>query len=37
MDVVSTMWGNCLNMSDRYKETSESGLALRIPISLSEC
>ncbi len=36
-DVVSTMWETALNMNDRYKETSEGGLALRIPISLSEC
>lgn len=36
-DVVSTMWETALNMNDRFKETSEGGLALRIPISLSEC
>jgi L-serine dehydratase len=36
-DVVSTMWETALHMNDRYKETSEGGLALRIPISLSEC
>lgn len=36
-DVVSTMWETALNMNNRYKETSEGGLALRIPISLSEC
>lgn len=36
-DVVSTMWETALNMNTRYKETSEGGLALRIPISLSEC
>ncbi|MPR34909.1 L-serine ammonia-lyase [Salmonirosea aquatica] len=36
-DVVSTMWETALNMNHRYKETSEGGLALRIPISLSEC
>ncbi len=36
-DVVSTMWETALNMNHRFKETSEGGLALRIPISLSEC
>jgi L-serine dehydratase len=36
-DVVSTMWETALNMNYRFKETSEGGLALRIPISLSEC
>lgn len=36
-DVVSTMWETALNMNNRFKETSEGGLALRIPISLSEC
>lgn len=36
-DVVSTMWETAMDMNTRYKETSEGGLALRIPISLSEC
>ncbi len=36
-DVVSTMWETALNMNNRFKETSEGGLALQIPISLSEC
>lgn len=36
-DVVKTMWETALDMNSRYKETSEGGLALNIPISLSEC
>ncbi|PWJ58410.1 L-serine dehydratase [Dyadobacter jejuensis] len=35
--VVQTMWETAQDMSNRYKETSEGGLALRIPISLSDC
>ena len=36
-DVVSTMWETAQNMSDKYKETSLGGLAVRIPIQVSEC
>ncbi|QRR03936.1 L-serine ammonia-lyase [Dyadobacter sandarakinus] len=36
-NVVLTMWQTALDMSNRYKETSEAGLAVNIPISLSEC
>jgi len=36
-DVVKTMWYTALDMNSRYKETSEGGLAVNIPISLSEC
>lgn len=36
-NVVNTMWLTALDMNNRYKETSEAGLALQIPISLSEC
>lgn len=36
-NVVSTMWQTALDMNNRYKETSEAGLAVNIPISLSEC
>lgn len=36
-NVVLTMWQTALDMNTRYKETSEGGLALNIPISLSEC
>ena len=36
-NVVTTMWQTALDMNHRYKETSEGGLAINIPISLSEC
>jgi len=36
-NVVLTMWQTALDMNHRYKETSEGGLAVNIPISLSEC
>jgi L-serine dehydratase len=36
-NVVTTMWQTALDMNTRYKETSEGGLAINIPISLSEC
>ena len=36
-NVVQTMWQTALDMNTRYKETSEGGLAVNIPISLSEC
>nr|WP_295930241.1 L-serine ammonia-lyase [uncultured Dyadobacter sp.] len=36
-NVVKTMWETALDMNNRYKETSEGGLAVNIPISLSEC
>lgn len=35
--VIETMWATSLDMSSKYKETSDGGLALHIPISLSEC
>jgi L-serine dehydratase len=35
--VIDTMWQTALDMNTKYKETSEGGLALQIPISLSEC
>lgn len=35
--VVKTMWETALDMNSKYKETSEAGLAVHIPISLSEC
>lgn len=35
--VVKTMWETAQDMSSRYKETSDGGLAINIPISLSEC
>jgi L-serine dehydratase len=36
-NVVNTMWQTALDMSHKYKETAEGGLALQIPINLSDC
>ena len=36
-NVIKTMWDTAKDMSFKYKETSEGGLAVHIPISLSEC
>ena len=35
--VIKTMWETAVDMNNKYKETSEGGLALQIPVSLSEC
>lgn len=35
--VIKTMWQTALDMDSKYKETSEAGLAVNIPISLPEC
>lgn len=35
--VVSTMWQTALDMNHKYKETSDGGLAVHIPLSLPEC
>jgi L-serine dehydratase len=35
--VVKTMWETAQDMNSKYKETSDGGLAVNIPISLSEC
>ncbi|MCU7549176.1 L-serine ammonia-lyase [Chitinophagaceae bacterium LB-8] len=35
--VVETMWETALDMNSKYKETSEGGLAINIPLGLSEC
>ncbi|WP_256012141.1 L-serine ammonia-lyase [Desertivirga xinjiangensis] len=35
--VVKTMWDTAQDMHAHYKETSEGGLAINIPMSLSEC
>ena len=35
--VIKTMWNTALDMSSKYKETSDGGLAVNIPINLSEC
>ncbi len=35
--VIKTMWETAKDMSFKYKETAEGGLAVHIPLSLSEC
>ncbi len=35
--VIKTMWETALDMNDKYKETSEGGLAVHIPVNLAEC
>ena len=35
--VVETMWDTAKDMNSKYKETAEGGLAVNIPLSLSEC
>ncbi|MBX9782953.1 MAG: L-serine ammonia-lyase [Chitinophagaceae bacterium] len=35
--VVKTMWDTAKDMNHKYKETAEGGLAVNIPLSLSEC
>ncbi len=35
--VIKTMWATARDMSEKYKETADGGLALQIPLSLSEC
>ena len=35
--VIKTMWQTALDMNHKYKETADGGLAVNIPISLSEC
>jgi L-serine dehydratase len=36
-NVIKTMWDTALDMNSKYKETSDGGLAVHIPISLPEC
>jgi L-serine dehydratase len=35
--VISTMWQTAQDMNHKYKETAEGGLAVNIPLGLSEC
>jgi len=35
--VIQTMWRTALDMNDKYKETSEGGLAMAISVNLAEC
>ena len=36
-EVIETMWETAQDMSAKYKETAEGGLAMRIPVSVVEC
>jgi L-serine dehydratase len=35
--VIRTMWNTAQDMNTKYKETSDGGLAVQIPLGLSEC
>ncbi len=35
--VIRTMWQTALDMNTKYKETSEGGLALQVPVNVIEC
>ena len=35
--VIKTMWDTALDMNHKYKETSDGGLAVNVPLSLPEC
>ncbi len=35
--VIKTMWDTAMDMNDKYKETADGGLAVNVPLSLSEC
>ena len=35
--VIKTMWQTALDMNNKYKETADGGLAVNVPLSLSEC
>jgi len=36
-EVIRTMWETAQDMNQKYKETSEGGLALTIPVNVIEC
>ncbi len=36
-NVIKTMWDTAKDMSTKYKETADGGLAINVPLSLSEC
>jgi L-serine dehydratase len=36
-NVIKTMWNTAMDMNSKYKETSDGGLAVNVPVSLSEC
>jgi L-serine dehydratase len=35
--VIKAMWNTAMDMNSKYKETSDGGLAINVPLSLSEC
>ncbi|MCA6441461.1 MAG: L-serine ammonia-lyase [Sediminibacterium sp.] len=35
--VIATMWSTALDMNTKYKETADGGLAVQVPVGLSEC
>jgi len=35
--VIKTMWETAKDMSNKYKETADGGLAVNVPLSLPEC
>lgn len=35
--VIRTMWETAKDMGSKYKETAEGGLAVNVPVSVSEC
>ena len=35
--VIRSMWATAQDMNTKYKETSEGGLAIQVPVSLAEC
>jgi L-serine dehydratase len=36
-EVIKTMWETAQDMHHKYKETSEGGLAVNVPVGLAEC
>jgi L-serine dehydratase len=36
-NVIQTMWNTAMDMNSKYKETADGGLAVNVPLGLSEC
>lgn len=36
-NVIQTMWDTAIDMNSKYKETADGGLAVNVPLGLSEC
>ncbi|MEO8721462.1 MAG: L-serine ammonia-lyase [Ginsengibacter sp.] len=36
-NVIQTMWDTAVDMNSKYKETADGGLAVNVPLGLSEC